>query len=130
VTNEEIIAVSERVYIVDAEDSVRRSLKRLLSSFSIEALTFASLAELVSAKPAASDRVCLIVDAETVGSETNLKETLNGYGQSSHVIVITTHDGDVARKLAKTLDAVICLQKPIDAQALIDSIRWGFAENG
>jgi FixJ family two-component response regulator len=123
-----MITVSERVYIVDAEDSVRRSLKRLLASFSIEALTFASMPELVAAKPPAGERACLIVDEATVQSEPELKATLSGYGEGSHIIVITAQDGDAARDLAKTLGAVICLQKPVDAQALIDSIRWGFAE--
>ena len=122
--------VKETVYIVDEEASVRRSLKRLLASFSIEAFTFASVEELVAANRAAADRVCLIVAAATVSSQTDLKSTLDAQGKDTHIIVITAHDGDDARTLAKALDAVICLEKPVDAQALIDSIRWGFAQKG
>ena len=120
--------MQEIVYVVEEVDSVRRSLKRLLASFSMEVFTFASLSELVQAKPA-SAHVCLVIDESTVNSESDLKAAIDASCPSSHIIVMTTGDGDSARRLAKSIGAVICLQKPVDAQALQDSIRWGFQKS-
>jgi FixJ family two-component response regulator len=117
----------EVVYIVDEEDSVRSSLDRLLKSFSIDVLSFASVAELLELKPC-DDNLCLILDEDTVRRDTDIKGTLDGYCQLAHVIVITTRNEHKAQQLAKDLDAVICLEKPVDAQALMDSIRWSFAQ--
>ena len=113
------------VHVVDADSSVRRSLKRLISSFGINVRTFASVDEYTQAGPA-TDNACLIIDSETAKQSTDLKETLSNHADGVKVIVITVSDGQAARKLAMALDAVICLQKPVDDQALLDSIRWCF----
>ena len=111
------------VYIVDSDDSVRRSLKRLVRSFGIKVHTFASVAEFAEFPPTTSP-ACLIIDAATARHCADLPQTLEAVAPEIHVIVITVSDGESERELAKGLNATMCLQKPIDSQALLDSIRW------
>ncbi len=113
------------VYIVDNDDSVRRSLKRLVRSFGIKVHTFASVAEFAELPPTTSP-ACLIIDAATARDCADLPQTLEAVAPEIHVIVITVSDGESERELAKGLNATMCLQKPIDSQALLDSIRWSF----
>jgi FixJ family two-component response regulator len=113
------------VYIVDHDDSVRRSLKRLVRSFGFKVHTFASVAEFAELPPTTSP-ACLIIDAATARRAADLPQTLEAVAPEIHVIVITVSDGESERELAKGLNATMCLQKPIDSQALLDSIRWSF----
>jgi FixJ family two-component response regulator len=115
------------VYIVDNDDSVRRSLKRLVKAFGIQVHTFASVAEFAELPPTTLP-ACLIIDADAARHAADLPQTLAAVAPDSHVIVITVSDGDSERQLAKGLNATMCLQKPIDSQALLDSIRWSFKE--
>ena len=115
------------VYIVDNDDSVRRSLKRLVRAFGIQVRTFASVAEFAALPPATSP-ACLIIDADAARHADDLQQTLEAVAPDIHVIVITVSDRESERQLAKDLNATMCLQKPIDSQALLDSIRWSFKE--
>ena len=115
------------VYIVDNDDSVRRSLKRLVKAFGIEVRTFASVAEFAVIPPITAP-ACLIIDADAARHASDLSQTLAAAASKIHVIVITASDGESERQLAKDLNATMCLQKPIDSQALLDSIRWSFKE--
>jgi FixJ family two-component response regulator len=117
------------VYIVDNDDSVRRSLKRLVRAFGIQVRAFASVAEFAELPPTTSP-ACLIIDADAARHAADLLQTLEAVATDFHVIVITVSDKESERQLAKDLNATICLQKPIDSQALLDSIRWGFKETG
>ena len=115
------------VCIVDADSLLRRSLKRLVTAFGFKVRTFASLGEFSGLGPIDSP-ICLILDAETARQATDPSGVLDGMGADLHVIVITVSDGESERQLAKDLNATMCLQKPIDSQALLDSIRWSFEE--
>jgi FixJ family two-component response regulator len=120
-------ALGEIVYIVDHDDSVRRSLKRLVKAFGIKVRTFPSVAEFAGL-PLITSPACLIIDADAARHAADLPQTLEAVAPDIHVIVITVSDRDSERQLAKDLNATMCLQKPIDSQALLDSIRWSFKE--
>jgi len=114
------------VYVVDADSSVRRALKRLVMAFGINVRTFASIDEFVRSSPTFS-RACLILDFEAGSDAENVQDALARLGDGLHVIVITVSDGRAARQFAIELNAVMCLQKPVDDQALLDSIRWSLS---
>ena len=114
------------VCIVDADSLVRRSLKRLITAFGFSVRTFASLGEFSGFGPIDSP-VSLILDAETARQTTDPSGVLAGMEADLHVIVITVSDGEDARRLGVEVNATICLQKPVDGQALLDSIRWSFS---
>ena len=117
----------DMVYVVDADSSVRRALKRLVMAFGINVRTFASVEEFIQSSPGFS-HACLILDSDAGRDAEDLQGVLTRLGEDLKVIVITVSDGRDARHLAMDWGAVMCLQKPVDDQALLDSIRWSFKQ--
>lgn len=116
---------NEIVCVVDEDASIRRSLKRLISLFDFNVKTFYSLASF-SQMVSADETICLIVDEYSLKDE-DTRSFLNGFSDL-RIIVSTTRDSRDVRHLARNLSADMCLQKPIDDQALLDSIKWSFAK--
>jgi len=116
------------IYIVDDDDSVRRAMKRLIRSAGMEARTFASAQEFLDFEFINRD-ACMIVDIKLQGmSGLELQEELRAKGSNLPVIFITGFDSPETRDQAKKAGAVGYFRKPIDDQALLDSIEWALAK--
>jgi RNA polymerase sigma factor (sigma-70 family) len=111
------------VFVVDDDESVRRSLERLVRSVGLNVETFATAREFLSA-----DRpnwpVCLVLDVRMPGmSGLDLQEELIAAGYSMPVIFLTGH-GDIPMSVrAMKAGAVDFLQKPFSDQDLLDAIH-------
>lgn len=111
------------VCVIDDEESVRRSLERLLRSVHLEARTFSSAQEFLQNKPA--DRpTCLIVDVRMPGiSGLDLQENLVSHGLTQPIIFITGHGTIPMTVRAMKAGAIHFLQKPFEDQELLDALH-------
>ncbi len=117
------------IYIVDDDDSVRRAMKRLIRSAGMKARTFASADELLDFK-GINQNACMIIDIMLQGmSGLELYNELRAKGYSLPVIFITGFDSPKTRHQAKLAGAAGYFRKPIDDQALLDSIEWVLAKS-
>jgi FixJ family two-component response regulator len=117
------------IYIVDDDTSVRRAMKRLIRSTGMEVWTFAS-AQKFLAFNYRNHNACMIVDIKLKGkSGLELQEKLRSIGSDLPVIFITGFDSPETRHQAKKAGAAGYFRKPIDDQALLDSIQWALAKH-
>ena len=125
-----VMASKSTIYLVDDDISVRRGLARLIRSEGFEVKAFASAGEFLEQKDL-EPTGCLIVDAKMPGlTGLDLQKRLTDAGISIPVIFVTAHDDPETRNLAKERGAVGFFHKPVDAQALLDSIRWALGDPG
>jgi FixJ family two-component response regulator len=118
---------THKIFIVDDDDSVRRALGRLLRSEGLNSEAFAS-GELFLAGLPAEAHGCVIMDIRMPGlTGYDVQEQLRQRGQKIPVIALSAQDDDEARHRARALGAVAFFRKPVDDQALLDSIHWLFS---
>ena len=111
------------VYIVDDDDSVRGALKRLIRSMGMEAQTFASGADFLKSK-FRDQKTCLVADVRMPGmSGLELHQKLIERGFKLPVIYITGFDTAETRSQARKSGAFGYFRKPVDDQALLDTIQ-------
>ena len=116
------------IYIIDDDDSVRRAMKRLIRSAGMEVRTFASAREFLDFE-GINQNACMIIDIMLQGmSGLELYSELQAKGCSLPVIFITGFDSPRTRHQAKVAGAAGYFRKPIDDQALLDSIEWILAK--
>jgi len=116
-------------YVVDDDAGVRASLRSLLKSVGIPAVTYASAQEfLASYHPAQPG--CLLLDVRMPGMNgLELQIELNLRGAMIPVIFLTGH-GDVPMAVeAMQHGAFDFLQKPYREQALLDSVQRAMARD-
>lgn len=111
------------VYVVDDDSSVLRSIERLLRTAGYDFKTFASAREFLDCQhPDAPS--CLILDVkmpEVNGLE--LQNHLADRGKSFPIIFITGHGTVPISVQAMKAGAVDFLQKPFDAEDLLNAVR-------
>jgi FixJ family two-component response regulator len=111
------------VFVVDDDESMRRSLATLLRSVGLDARVFASPQEFMRAeRPDAPG--CLVLDVRLPGmSGLAFQDQLATSGIALPIIFITGH-GDVPMTVrAMKAGAVEFLTKPFDDQVLLDAIH-------
>jgi FixJ family two-component response regulator len=114
-------AAAELVGIVDDDQSVRRSLRRLLKSAGYAAETFAS-AEDYLARELFDGPICLILDVRMPGlNGLDLQKELEARGGCEQIVFITGHSDVPTCREAMRNGAVDFLLKPFDSDELIDS---------
>ena len=115
------------VYIVDDDDGSRQSLKALVRSIGVEAITFASAEEFLEAID--PDRPgCLVTDLRMLGmSGIELQEELLVRGIGLPVILLTAHAETPLTVRAVKKGAVTVLEKPCRDYELYDAIRDALA---
>jgi FixJ family two-component response regulator len=111
------------VCIVDDDQSVRRSLGRLIKSADYAAETFSS-AEDYLARETFEGAICLVLDVRMPGlNGLGLQEALESRGAGEQIVFITGH-GDVPTcTQAMKSGAVDFLTKPFDGEELIDAVK-------
>ena len=116
----------KQLYIVDDDESVRRSLKLLMVSYEFTVDTFSSAEEFFTAVPNSAEG-CLILDIHMPGLngwDTQQKLTKEGYNLP--VIVISADkDGDFKEKALKA-GAVGFLRKPFEVHYLLHMVNQVF----
>ena len=118
------------VYVVDDDASVRDSLKMLLLSAGMKAVTFES-AEAFLTSDIHEHNTCLVVDFKMPGiGGLAFQQQLKKKGVRTPVIFLTAFDSSEDREQAFRSGAAGFLRKPVDDQALIDSIRWALSKGG
>ena len=109
------------IYIVDDDESVRKSLARLIKSVGVKAETFASAEEFLGKTPKQTG--CLILDIRLPGmSGIELQKRMAASGDKTPVIFITAQDDEVLRTEAMAAGARGFLLKPFDDYTLLDAI--------
>jgi len=119
-----VVITKPFVAIVDDDESVGRSTKRLLRSAGIDAESFASgddFLEMRAAMPSYRPD-CVILDVQMPGlNGLEVQEKLTGSGLP--VIFITAHDDIGVREQALAAGAVAFLRKPFNDEILIKAVR-------
>jgi FixJ family two-component response regulator len=112
-----------RVFVIDDDASILKSLSRLLSSSGLEAEIFESAEQFLERKRYEGVG-CIVLDVKMPGlSGTALQELLNETGLSMPVIFITGH-GDIAMSVrAMKKGAVDFLTKPFDDELLLEAVK-------
>jgi FixJ family two-component response regulator len=116
------------VYVVDDDESIRRALKRLLSSANYPAVTFVSAEDFMDYAPK-EGKGCLVLDIRLPKmTGLDLEEKLASSGAKWPVIFMTGHENPQWEERAKKAGAVAYLKKPFGDRALLDAIRVASGE--
>jgi FixJ family two-component response regulator len=116
------------IFVVDDDLSVRKALKRLLSSAGYEVRTFGSVEEVLASGRGELPGL-FVIDVRMPGlSGLELQRQLAASGSRILVIFITAYRDDQARTLAHQAGAVAYLEKPVDSEVLLGAIRAGLEQ--
>ena len=111
------------VAIIDDDESLCRSLGRLLRQAGFRPLTFAS-AEAFLQSPERPNLKCLLLDIQLGGmSGIALRRRLLAEGDTTPVIYITAHDESATRAEALSTGCAGFFRKTDPGAALIDALR-------
>jgi FixJ family two-component response regulator len=117
------------VSIVDDDESLRRSVKNLLTSVGFQVETFASAEAFLQSAHRADTR-CVVLDLRMPGmSGLDLLTHLAATGSPIPVVILTAHSDDEARRRMLQAGAVAFLGKPFHGEALLGAVRRALAEN-
>jgi FixJ family two-component response regulator len=112
------------IYVIDDDESVRRAFARLLKSANLKVETFSSADEFFT-EPKQGENSCILMDIRMPGSTGfDFQRKLAELEMKIPVIVVSASDEEQAREHAKQLGAVAFFRKPVDDQALLDTIWW------
>ena len=115
--------IPKLISVVDDDESVRRTTKRLIESFGYQAAVFES-AETFLRSGQLHDTSCLVVDAQLPGmSGLQLQSHIATEGWSAPIIFITAYGNQESRRRAMQGGAVAFLDKPFTDEQLFESIR-------
>ncbi|MEW6137891.1 MAG: response regulator [Thermodesulfobacteriota bacterium] len=113
--------------VIDDDESVRTSLRRLLNALGFTVRTFESAEEFLGSGLAQCPDL-LILDVRMTGmSGLELQRTLVEQGSDIPVIFMTAYDDMDARRTAMEAGAVAFMQKPFDEKILFDAIQRGLS---
>jgi len=116
------------VSIVDDDESLRRSVKNLLTSVGFQVETFASAEAFLESAHRADTR-CVVLDLRMPGmSGLDLLMHLAATGSPIPVVILTAHSDDEARRRTLQAGAVAFLGKPFHGEALLGAVRRALAE--
>ena len=117
------MSAPHRVYVVDDNAEMRKSLRWLIESVDLEVVTCASAAEFLETYREGPP-ACLVLDVRLRGmSGVELQEELQRRGLAIPVIVITGHADVPMAVRAMKLGAIDFIEKPFSDQVLIDRIQ-------
>jgi FixJ family two-component response regulator len=110
------------VFLVDDDESVRKSLERLLRSAGLQLKTFGSVADYLAADGSQVPG-CLLLDVRMPGmTGLELQEQLQRAGSKIPVILMTAFEDAQVRLQALAAGAVAFLQKPFDEKMLLEAV--------
>ena len=111
------------IAVVDDDEGIRKSLRRLLRSAGFEATTFAS-AEDYLASMSEFSAACLVLDVRLPGqSGIALHQRLTDDQHRIPTVFMSAHENELANARSAAADAVDYLRKPFDAEELLDAVQ-------
>ena len=117
-----------RIAVIDDEDSVRKSLCRLLRSEGMDVKTFGSGQEFLLAPSMRFD--CLVLDVHMpLMDGFDVYEHFLRIGIRLPVVIVTGHDSPKDRARADGLGIANYLRKPIDGQVLMEAIAGALRDS-
>ena len=126
IDNNETSLDTKQIYILDDDESVRRSLKMLMVSYGFSVITFSSAEEFFDAVPSRSPG-CLILDIHLLGlNGWDVMERLSQEGSKLPVIVITADINERLKDRALKAGAVGFLLKPFEDHYLLHMVNKVF----
>lgn len=109
---------------MDDDASVRKALGRPLRAEGLNSEAFAS-GDLFLAGLPDDAQGCVVMDIRMPGmTGYDVQQKLRKRGQKIPVIALSAQNDEEARQRARELGAVTFFRKPVDDQALLDSIHW------
>jgi FixJ family two-component response regulator len=112
------------VYVIDDDESIRKSFSRLFRSANLNVETFPSPDEFL-ARSIQPQNACILLDIRMPGTTGfDLQQKLSEAGIMLPVIVVSASDDEQVRDTARRLGAKSFFRKPVDDQALLDAILW------
>jgi FixJ family two-component response regulator len=116
-----------RVHIVDDEAKVRDALTLLLSTAQIESRSYGSAEEYLNLNPV-NEPACILLDNQLPGmSGIELLKRIVATTSNSTVIMITAYGDVPTAVLAMKAGAFHFVQKPFDAEALLEAVEEALA---
>jgi two-component system response regulator FixJ len=111
------------VSIVDDDESLRRSVRNLLTSVGFRVETFASAEAFLQSTHRATTG-CLVLDLRMTGmSGLDLIAYLATTGARVPAVILTAHADDEACRRTPQAGGVAFLGKPFQGDALVDAVR-------
>ena len=111
------------IAVVDDDEHIRKSLRRLLRSAGYEAITFAS-AEDYLASISDCTAACLLLDVRLPGqSGIALHQRLTDDQHLIPTVFMSAHENELASARRAAADAVGYLCKPFDADELLELVQ-------
>ena len=118
------------ISVIDDDESVRRTTKRLIESFGFRAVAFESAENFLSSGRL-DDTSCLIVDVQLPGMNgLKLQSQLAAADCQIPIIFITAYDNKESRRRAMRAGAVAFLGKPFSDEQLLQWIRSAVCQEG
>ncbi len=112
-----------RVFIVDDDQAVARSLSGLLSAHGIETTAYSSAEEFLAALPS-PESACLLLDLRMPGMNgLALQAELNNLNYRLPIVMLTGHGDVPAAVKAMKLGAIDFLEKPSSEPQLLDAVN-------
>jgi FixJ family two-component response regulator len=111
------------LYIVDPDASVCQALCRLAAAGGLRSRAFASIEQFMT-ELEPDGNGCVLLDSSLIRSGSALREAMRRRFPEWPVIVLCAGAEQAARQEARDLGAHFLLNKPVDDQALFDSIAW------
>ncbi len=116
-------AASTLVCVVDDDQSIRRSLRRLFKSAGYAAEMFASAEDYLAREPFGGP-TCLVLDVRMPGlNGLDLQQALETRGGCEEIVFITGHSDVPTCRQAMKNGAVDFLLKPFDSDELIEAVQ-------
>jgi FixJ family two-component response regulator len=113
----------EKIFIVDDDESVCRALKTLLMTYDFEVKTFNSAQSFFDSVPPDAPG-CLLLDIHMPGIDGwEAQKRILMSGSKRPIIFISAEKQDNAADRALKVGAMGFLQKPVNAQTLVDLIN-------
>jgi FixJ family two-component response regulator len=112
------------IYLIDDDKSVRRGFESFLESAAMEFKSAESVEDFLTIfRPDKHDLI--VLDLNLPGMKgTDLLNKLDEAGLSVPVIVVTSFDNAESREICRKYGIKEFLRKPVDAEALIDLIKY------
>jgi FixJ family two-component response regulator len=124
-----MVNLNQLVAVVDDDESICRTIKRLLRSVGIKADTFSSGEEFLDklSSPASYRPGCVVMDFQIQRID-GLELQRRLAPTRMPVIFITAHDDPAVREKGLASGAVGFLRKPFDAAELIEAVKMASGE--
>lgn len=112
------------IYLIDDDKSVRRAFELFLKSAEFDYKSFES-ADVFLTRFEPGLKNLLVLDLNLPGmSGLDLLKKFELEGTHIPVIVVTAFDDQVSRELCRQYGVIAYLRKPVDGEALLDTIKY------